>query len=60
VNVIVLELDGELRTDPAATGEYVWFKDVDIVQNKAKMEAQRAKGWDPNWSWDSEEPHFQQ
>jgi hypothetical protein len=56
VNVIVLELDGALQTDPKATGEYVWFKDVDIVQNRVKMEEQKAKGWDPGWSWDSETP----
>jgi alpha-L-fucosidase len=55
VNVIVLELDGELKTDPNATGEYVWFKDIDIRQNKAKMEKQKALGWAPNWSWDKPE-----
>ena len=54
-DVVVLELDGELKTDPNATGEYVWKKDIDIRQNTAKMEKQKALGWDPNWSWDSPE-----
>lgn len=60
VNVIVLELEGELKTDPNATGEYVWVKDVDIRQNKIKMEKQKALGWDPGWSWDSKGKHFSQ
>ncbi len=53
VNVIALDLDGPLHTDPAATGSYVWVKGVDIRLNKEKMDRQRKTGWDDKWSWDS-------
>jgi len=52
VNVIVLELNGELETDPAAKGRYVWVKGIDIRLNKEKIERQRKSGWDNKWSWD--------
>ncbi len=53
VNVIVLELNGELKTDPETKGTYHWVKGVGIRLNTEKMERQRKLGWDPKWSWDT-------
>ena len=47
VSVIVLEIEGAIEVDPAATGERHWNIGTGIRLNTEKIAAQRAKGWVP-------------
>jgi hypothetical protein len=54
VNVVVLDMDGALQVDPAASGSYERVNGVGIGLYKEEMETQRKMGWDHAWSWDSQ------